>query len=222
MLWWTSATIPNAGVIEGLSLVEARAPLRRGPTEIDFGHFDVARASRPLWRGHRAHPPELAHWRGPKGPTCRSPGYPAWVGRRRWFGISALKGRTTGCDRSPLGESRRRDGLVQFISCTGARPPFRKNEEYRRFCTATRSKTMEVTSGTGGQALGSPLQGFAFQGFRSPWALPRAVLVRPFEPFECPNSVAGLPRGSGRRECLHRRPLRRRPNSAGPPCGVGP
>jgi hypothetical protein len=37
----------------------------------------------------------------------------------------------------------------------------------------------------GGRALGSSLQGFVFPGdCRSPWALPRAVLARPFGPLK--------------------------------------
>jgi hypothetical protein len=64
---------------------------------------------------------------------------------------------------------------------------FRRNIEGS--CRATRSNTMNATFGTEGRALGSPLQGFVFPGdCRSPWALPRAVIVRPFGPLKCPNS----------------------------------
>ena len=52
---------------------------------------------------------------------------------------------------------------------------------------------MNVTSRTEGRAVGSPLQGFVFPGFRSPWALPRAVIVRPFRPLKCPNLNGASP-----------------------------
>jgi len=75
------------------------------------------------------------------------------------------------------------------------RPAFRRNIE--GFCSATRSNTMNVTSGTERRGFGSPLQGSVFPGGRSPWALPRAVLARPFGPLRCPNSSPPPPPGGG-------------------------
>jgi hypothetical protein len=64
---------------------------------------------------------------------------------------------------------------------------------------------MNVTSGTERGLLARPYRAPSFQGDRSPWALPRAVIVRPFGPLKCPDPWRGIlcARRGGHKGCPH-------------------